>query len=217
MAQLITKLNIVFVIIFSFFLFHEERAVIRSPSYLGGTLLSLVGVAAVLAKDPASLVPIFDRAAALLLGTAVCWGVYMVWSKHLVMGMHPIPMFTVVSIYTTLGLGILSLTLGEPGTLIAAGPRLTAVAFISGLLPIALAHPAFHFAQRTLGSAFSNSCNLLTPLLTYLFGVTVLVNERLTRSQWLGAAMLIAGTALVTFALHRTHRRAATAAPAPPD
>ncbi|MBN2312125.1 MAG: DMT family transporter, partial [Candidatus Hydrogenedentes bacterium] len=52
MAQLITKLNVVLVIVLSFFLFREERGIIRNPAYLGGTALSLVGVTAVLAKEP---------------------------------------------------------------------------------------------------------------------------------------------------------------------
>jgi drug/metabolite transporter (DMT)-like permease len=209
-AQLITKLSAVLVIIFSFFLFHEERTVIKSPLYLAGTALSFAGVAGVLASDGTSLMPVLDKSSVFLMITAFCWSIYMVWAKHLVKKAHPIPMFTVVAVFTTLGFGALSCGLGRPGTLLAAGPRITAIAFVSGLFPIAAAHPAFHFAQKHLGSAFSSSCNLATPLVTYLLAQAILPDEYLTPSQWVGAAILTAGTTLVTVAGLRATRQAAT-------
>ncbi len=204
-AQLITKLNVVFVIIFAFFLFREERAVICNPLYAAGTSLGLVGVAAVLARDPSSLVPVLDRSSVLLLLTAMFWGVYIVWARRLVLRIHPVPMFTVLAILTTFGFGILSLLLGRAHTLVEAGPRTTAIAIVSGLLPIATAHPCFHYAQKHLGSAFCTSIILLNPLLTYLFGTLMLPDESLTSSQWVGAAILLSGTLMVTVAGHRVH------------
>ena len=207
MAQLTTKLTVVFVILLSFFLFREERAVITHPLYVFGTMLSFGGVACVLAKNPGSLVPVFDGAAMLLLLVAFCWAIYTVWAKHLVAGMHPVPMFTVLALYTTLGLGMVSCLFGHPATILEAGPRITGIVFVSGLLPIATAHPAFHFAQRRLGSAFSTSCNLFTPFVTYLFAILILADERLTPFQWVGAVVLITGTSLVTFAGQRAQGR----------
>lgn len=205
LAQLITRLSVIFVILFSFFLFREERAVIRSTVYQLGTLLSLVGVAGVLMTNPASLLPVFDGPAVLLLLTALCWGVYIVWAKHIVSDLHPLPMFTVTAILTTFGFALLTVVVGKPASLIEAGPKITAVAFVSGMFPIALAHPCFHFAQKYLGSAFSSSIVLLTPLGTYLLAL-IFLGERLLPSQWGGAGMLILGTLLVTWAGHRAHR-----------
>ena len=207
MAQLITKLNVVFVIIFSFFLFHEERAVIRSPFFLVGTLLSFGGGAVLLTRDAASLAPALDRSTVLLLVTALLWGVYIVWAKHLVANTHPAPMFAVVAIFTTAGLGVTSLLLGDPACMIRAGPRTTAIALISGLLPIGAGHPAFHYAQRRLGSALSSSCNLLTPFLTFVLAMMILDDAPLTPRQWMGAGVLVAGTLLVVWAGQRAHRR----------
>lgn len=214
-AQLTVTLHGVFVIIASYILFHEERRVIRSPLYLVGTAVSFLGVTAVLAKDPASMLPVLDAGAAFLLTTAVFWGIYKVWSKHLVMGMHPIPMFAVIAVYTSLGLLGVSLTLGRPETIISAGARISVIAFISGLFPIALAHPAYNYAQKHLGAAFSSNFNLLVPLFTYLFGMLVLEDEYLTQVQWLGAALLLGGVAMVTTAGNRAQAPSPKAAPRP--
>lgn len=202
-AQLISKLSIVFVIVMSFILFREERGVIRSPYYILGTLLSFVGVAAILTHDPASLIPVLDHPAIMLLLTAFLWGVYTVWSKHAVTHIHPIPMFTVLSLYTTLTLGAMMVFLGNPETLITAGAWTTAVAFFSGMLPIAAAHPCFNYSQKYLGAALSSSINLINPLFTFLIALPLWADENLLPSQWAGSAVLVAGTLLVTLAGRR--------------
>ena len=197
-AQLITKLETLFVILISFVLFHEERAVIRSPVYLLGTLLCFAGAGGVLIDDPGtSLVPAVDFATGLLVLMSVLWAIYAVWGKHIVGTMHPVPMFTLVALCTTAGFGALSLTVGDPHTLLEAGPRITAIALISGTLPIAIAHCTFHFAQRQLGSAFCSSLLLLNPLFTHAIALAIWEDESLVWIQWLGAAILLGGGLLV--------------------
>lgn len=199
-AQLLVKISIILVIFFSFFLFREERAVITSPAYLGGTFLSLIGMAGILEDNPASLVPHLDLATVLLIITAVLWAVYTVWSKHLVMNVHPIPMFAVVAAYSTVLLGGLSVAIGKPEGLVTAGWRVTGIAIFSGILPIAVAHTCFNHAQKVLGSSFSSSIILLNPLLTYVIAMMIWPDEHLTILQWCGAAVLLLGTMLVTWA-----------------
>lgn len=199
-AQLVSKLSIAFVVIFSFFLFHEERRVIKSPIYLLGTLLSLLGVAAVISEDPSTLVPVLNLPTLMLLLTSILWAVYTVWGKHLVTHVHPIPMFTVLSIYTTIGFGILSPLTGHPSLLITAGLRPLLIGVVSGLIPIALAHPAFHYAQKHLGSALCSSVALFNPLITYAVALCIWPDEHLVLHQWMGAAILLIGTLLVIYA-----------------
>jgi drug/metabolite transporter (DMT)-like permease len=214
MAQLITKLTVVFVIIFSFFLFREERAVIRSPVFLVGTILSFLGVVVLVARAPGSLVPSMDTGSMFLVLTALFWSIYTVWGKHIVtVQLDPVPMFAAVAVFTTPMLGILSLSLGDPQTLLAADAKTTLIGIVSGLIPIALAHPCFHYAQKHLGSALCTSFNLTNPLGTYLIALAVLPGERLTLSQWLGAAILVIGAFSIVIAGRRAHQRPV----APPD
>ncbi len=203
LAQLITQLGVVFVIILSFLLFREERGVVRSPVYLGGTALSFAGLAAVVLGGNRAGGSMGVVAAALLLATAMCWGCYVVWSKHIVTDCHPVPMYAAFSIVTTINTGLIACFFGHPSCIIAAGAGTTAIAFVSGLLPLATAHPAFHYAQKHLGSAFCSSCNLLTPLLTYLFAAFFLDDAPLTAIQWAGVFTLLSGTMAVVWAGRR--------------
>ncbi|HOJ34071.1 MAG TPA: DMT family transporter [Candidatus Hydrogenedentes bacterium] len=201
-AQLISKLSIVLVIPMGYVMFREERTVIKNPSYLFGTLLSLVGLAAVVSRDGDLLTFQFDMGTGYLILAAILWAVYTVWARHIALGVHPLPMFTVMAIFVTVGLGVVSLLMGSPKTLISAGAPTAGLAFVSGMFPIALAHPCFHYAQRHLGSAFCSSMNLINPLATFLFSLVILPNEKLLLHQWVGAALLLGGTFLVARASH---------------
>ena len=172
-AQLIPKLSAVIVVGLSYVLFHEERAVIQSPWYIAGTLSSIAGVVAVLMPGATFSAPALDRYAVLLLCVAVVWSVYVVWAKHLVTELHPVAMFAVLSLYTTIGLAALSQMFGRPDGILAASRRDTLTVVISGLIPIAGAHPAYHYAQKKLGAAMCSSVNLLNPLFTYFMALAV--------------------------------------------
>lgn len=206
-AQLVTKINVVFVIVLSFVLFHEERKLIRHPLYLAGTAASLVGVALVLADKPGSLVPQLDRYSLALIVTALSWAVYSVWGKHIVVNVHPVPMFTVLACYTTLGLGAMSLSLGETRGLIHADARTTLIMIVSGILPIAGAHTGLHYAQRYFGAAFCSSVMLLLPIITYVLAIPILGREQMVPAQWIGGVTLIAGTFAVTWAGIKAHSK----------
>jgi len=198
-AQLLSKLSIVFVIILSLILFQEERRGIASPIYLFGTLLSFAGVGLVTVRNPDSFLPVLDVPTLLLLLTALLWGVYTVWGKRLVLTIHPVPMFAVVSIYTTVGFSLLAAFTGHPGHIMDAGLSPFLLGLISGWIPIALAHPAFHYAQRHLGSAFCSSVALFNPLVTYAIALWVFPDEGLLATQWAGAAALMTGTFMVVY------------------
>jgi drug/metabolite transporter (DMT)-like permease len=198
-GQLIVKIQVPMVIVLSFLVFREERAIIRSPWFVLGTLISILGAAGVLLEDVgAAYLPRLDWAVALLLVSALSWSVYAVWGKRTVARrLNAIPMFTVVALYTTLGLGLSSLLLGDPSTILEAPASTTMLAIFSGILPIAVAHSAFHYAQKHLGSAFCGSILLLNPLLTHGLALMLWTDEAMIWIQWVGAAALLGGSAMV--------------------
>lgn len=198
MAQLVTTLQAPFVILLSFLIFHDERSVIRSPRYLLGTLFCIIGVTGVFMRaDGDTLHFYIDLALLLLLFVSVSWAVYAVWGRHTARGLHPVAMFTVISVYVSLGFIITMLLCGDPKTLWTAGMRMNGIAFISGVICIAAAHCGFHYAQVRLGSAFCTSIQLVTPFLTHVLALTFWPDERLLWIQWAGGALLIAGSFLV--------------------
>lgn len=208
-AQLVVKFNVVVIIILSYFIFHEERGVITSRGYLGGTAASLVGVTMVLTREPGALAPILEGPSLLLIATALCWAVYLVWSKHIVATVHPVPMFSVLAIYTTLALGLFSwgYRMYHPEAVVYAGLGISLVTFVSGILPIAIAHTTYNHAQKYLGAAFCGTILLLSPFVTYLMALAVLRDEYLTPWQWAGGIILTAGTLVVTWARAKSGRK----------
>lgn len=196
-AQLIVKLSIVFVVIFAYVLFHEERAVIRNPLYLIGTTLSMIGVAGVLISDPQDLSLAFTRGNLLLLFCALTWAVYAVWGKHIVLNIHPLPMFAVVASLTTIGLGTMAVIFEEPTSALNAGAVPTVLVVLSGILAIGGSHPSFHYAQKHFGSAFTNTFTLIMPLTTYCAAWFILPSEKLSLTQGIGAFVLLFGTFLI--------------------
>ncbi|MBI2433348.1 MAG: EamA family transporter [Candidatus Hydrogenedentes bacterium] len=197
-ANLITKLQVAFVILFSFLFFREERAVIRSAYYLGGTALGILGVVAIVtAHSAASLLPRYDFATFLLIVVALGWAIYAVWGKHLVMRTHPVPMFTVVAVHSTVGFAVVACVAGDLDTVWKASIQSTLLAFVSGVFPIAIAHCTFHYGQKHLGSAFATSITLIGPLITYFLALLIWPDEKMAPVQWLGTAMLLWGSYLV--------------------
>lgn len=197
-AQFVVKLQVPLIILFSFFLFHEERSVIRKPFFLVGTLLGFAGVGGMLVKNPgASILPSLSVGTLLIMFVALTWAIYAVWGKHTVAGLHPVPMFTLIAVYTTIAFGMMSIFFGHPHTLVSAGARTTVIALLSGTLPIAIAHCTFHYAQKQLGSAFCNSLIMLNPLLTHCIALTLWRDESMRWIQWTGAAVLLMGTFMV--------------------
>lgn len=211
-AQLITKLTVPLTIVLAFFLFREERAAVRHPLFLVGVVLSLAGMAAVITKDAAAIRPTLDAATALLLTTAILWAVYNVWSKSLVMNVHPVPLFGVIALYVTVAFSIGALLLGSPSEWTLFTPGLMIIWILSGVFPLAMAHPSYNFAQRHLGSSYCTTFVLITPLITWLLSFLMLPGERLLPTQIIGGVLLMLGTFAVTMA----HLRA-TARSAPPS
>jgi len=198
MAQLVTTLQAPLVILLSFAVFREERQVIRSPGYIIGSLLCLIGVTAVFMRDDGESVRfIIDYAMILLLFVSISWSVYAVWGRHTAKGLHPVAMFTVISVYVSIGFIFTMCAFGDPATLWSAGARMNGIAFISGVVCIAAAHCGFHYAQVRLGSAYCTSIQLGTPFITHLLAFALWPDEALLFIQWAGGFMLVGGGCLV--------------------
>lgn len=204
-GQLIVKLQVPMTLILCFLLFREERAIIRNPKFIIGMGMGFIGVAGVTIDHPdQALIPTFNFATAALVAAAFGWAVYAVWGKHTVANrLHPVTMFAVVSLYTTLILGALSCCFGAPHTLLDAPGATNALALFSGILPIAIAHTSFHFSQKVLGSAFCAGILLLNPIITHFIALTIWKDEAMVWSQWLGAAILLSGSFLNILAERR--------------
>ena len=197
-AQLVTTVQAPLVILLSFLLFREEHAVIRSWRYLLGTAFCIIGVVGVfMQRTSTSVALVVDLALMLLLFVSFTWAVYAVWGRHTAKSLHPVAMFTVLSLFVTAGFFISTLVFGDYRCLLDAGFRMNGIAFISGVICIAAAHCAFHHAQLHLGSAYCTSLQLVSPFITHVIALFFWSDEKLIFVQQLGGLLLIAGCLLV--------------------
>ncbi|HOQ90841.1 MAG TPA: DMT family transporter [Candidatus Hydrogenedentes bacterium] len=198
MAQLLSKLHAPLVILFSYAVFREERGIIANWKFLSGAVLSLVGAMLVVMRlDGAHPMLNLDLAFWLLMLVNVCWALYIVASRYTCKALQPASMFAVVALMTGLLFTPVALALGEPRQLVDAGLGALTIGFISGAVSISLSHSMFHYAQVRLGAAFSTTMQLSNPLITYAVAVLLWPDEGMALWQWIGAAALIGGGALV--------------------
>lgn len=205
LGQILVKIQIPIVSVLSFIVFKEERDIIKSWQFILGSLFALIG-SILLVYEPSTVhaLPRIYFATFCLFLSASLWGVYSVYGKHTVANeLHPVPMFAVISIYTTIGLFILGYFIGEPQKLLRASIETYAIAIFSGILPIAIAHSAFHYAQKYLGSAFTNTMLTLTPLTTHGVALILWRDEALNLIQWTGTLILLTGCTMVLWARSR--------------
>jgi len=98
-SALIAKLNAIFVPLLSFFLFPDERRVVKNKKFLLGTLLAFIGVAGVILAKEQSLVGYDNRGAVLLVFSMFCAAIYVIKIKKIVQKIHPLVIIAVVPLY----------------------------------------------------------------------------------------------------------------------
>ena len=197
---LVSRTQILFVILISFLIFHDERQVIRSPRFLFGMVLALIGIALVVfGRDLSMLAQLNVSERGFWIGTglsvayAFLGAIYALSIKRAVRDIPPLVCFTHVSWMTTLGLALPMLATGGYTALHAQPAWGLALMALSALLAIAIAHTAYYAALRDVTATTGSSMLQLTPVLACIFSA-LLYGDYLSSLQILGAAAVLLGT-----------------------
>lgn len=208
-ASLVGRLNIVFVALLSFLIFHDERRIIKSPRFLCGASLAVAGaVPVILARDPELLAHLnvseadFWMGVTLTVGHAFFVSVYFLTIKHAVRDVPPLVSFTHVSWMTALGLLLPALAVGGLSDLWRQPPMPLAMMAVSALLCIVISHTCYYAALRQIKTVVSTSMLQLIPVFTCLFSALV-YGDRLSPLQLAGGAVVITGAWLAGLAQAR--------------
>ena len=172
-ASLVGRVNIIFITVLSFVVFHDEREVIRSPRFMAGAVLALGGVVVViLGRDPDALSRLRISEGAFWLGVgfvvafAFFVAVYSLAIKRAVRDIPPIVSFTHVSWITAAGLSIPMFLSGGVADL-WRGPALPVVLMVlTALCCIVVAHTCYYAALRTVKAVVTGSLLQLIPVIT---------------------------------------------------
>jgi len=200
LVSLVSRTQVLFVILLSFLIFHDERQVIRSPRFLFGMALALAGVGLVVfGRDLALLTQLSVSESGFWIGTtlallyALFGAVYSLAIKRAVRDIPPLLSFTHVSWMTTLGLTVPMLVSGGYRDLYAQPAWGLGLMAVSSLLAIAIAHPLYFTALREVTAVTASSMLQLIPVFTCLFSA-VLYHDVLSPLQLIGGGAVVLGT-----------------------
>ncbi|MHC4681878.1 MAG: DMT family transporter [Planctomycetota bacterium] len=196
---LLTKTNIIWIAGFSLIFFPEERTLLRSRRFWLGLALSLAGLVGVMyyRVDPAAARTVTGIVIAL--AAAFMWGVYTVAARIAFRDIDSRSAFSVTSIYTVAGLGVLALLFGGVEDSVRMGAWQWACVVFSAVVAIAFAHTLYYAAMKRIGATIPALVILAQPI-TVLAISSVVFGESFSAVQLFSGVVLLIGSALAIWA-----------------
>jgi drug/metabolite transporter (DMT)-like permease len=196
---LLSKFSVIWIAAFSFVFFADERPLVKSKRFWLGMVLSIIGVVGVIVGKEDFSASKTTMGIVVALSAAFMWAVYTISVKIAFKDIDSRSGFSVVSIYTTVGLCVIALSVGDVQDCIKMGAWPWACVVISGITSIALSHVLYYAAIRRIGATIPSLMLLSTPF-TVLVISNVFFGEFLNLPQWLFGLVLLAGSALAIWA-----------------
>ncbi len=219
--------QVVFVTIGAAAMFAAERKVIRTPAYLIGLAMVLVGTSLTVFLKPGHFAKTEIDGVLISLLAGACYAAYALSVRKLMVGMNPLLAFAAVSQYTAAALvgamlvlgkdhGIHALDLipppeGATGFMSIPGARL-GLLLLSALIGIGIGHTFYFLAIQRLGLAVANAVVQLQPITVSICSFLIF-GEILTGGQWASGCMAVAGAGVILFAQAQVARRRSLAVP----
>ncbi len=196
---LLTSTSILWVTSFSLVLFPQERPLVRSPRFWLGLGLSLTGLLGVLYFKEDFSAAGTHLGIALALGEAFAWAIYATSVKIALRDIDSRSGFSVISLYTTIGLWVCALLLGHPAQALEIGVYPWAAIVVSAILCIAVAHVLYYAAIRRIGTTIPTLLVLSQPFIVFSMS-SIFFHERLNALQLLSGVVLLLGSAFSIWA-----------------
>lgn len=195
-AILINRSSVLFVTVFSFLLFKDERVLIKSRAFIGGLLLAIIGVVGVITGRNNLRLNDFNLGVIIILISAILWALYLIVVKKRVRKIEPLIVAGIVYTLSTPFFFISSLLWGDLSRIFDASPGINILLFVSGMLCVGIAN-AFNFKSiKLIGTAISSTLVLITPFFTGIASYFIF-REVLTIPQILFGIILIVGGAIL--------------------
>lgn len=215
------RVQIVFAAVGAALLFPSEQQVVRSPRFVLGVGLVLVGTGLTIAFDSGFGARSNVLGVVLAMVAGLCFAGYALSVRRYMAGYRSIVAFAAISQLTAGVMVALMLAFGNSGGLEALrvlDAEQFALLVLSAMVGIALGHVFYYISIARLGVAVSTGVIQLQP-----FGVALaslaLFHERLSAVQWVGGAAAVGGAAVilhVEWQMRRWRRRRPAAGIAEP-
>ncbi len=192
--SLMARLNIIFIAVWSYFLFADERQIIRSKNFIFGALIAFISLTGfILGKGGTAG---FNIGALVLLSSVIIWSTYSVLIKKVVKNLNPlIPLTYVLSSSTIIFLPI-TLLFGNITTLAERSLFVDSVLFGSGIIAVGLGGLCYYNGIKYFGTSITTSFLLLAPILTAFWSYFIL-DEVLKPVQVIFGLMVLTGVYII--------------------
>ncbi len=198
-GSLLSKSSIIWIIVLSMFIFAEERALLKSPRFWFGLILSIAGVTGVMIFKEDFSTSRTITGVLIVMAQSFTWGLYTVSVKMAFKAIDVRSGFSVISIYTVFGLCVLGFVFGQPGRCLEMPKIVWLYIVVSGILCIAIAHVLYYFSIKRLGATIPSLVLLVSPF-TVLAASYFIFAEKLSPVQIGFGMVLLAGAGVSIWA-----------------
>jgi drug/metabolite transporter (DMT)-like permease len=214
------RMQIVFVTAGAAVLFASERRIVRTPGFLAGVALVILGTSGTIFFNPAGIGGATAFGVVLSVTAGLLYACYALSVRHFMQGVNPLTAFAVISQYTAIALLPPMFIWGESGAshwwhgskvLELAGSEVALLA-LSSVIGIGLGHTFYYVSIARLGVAVSSGVVQLQPILVSIASMAIF-GERMTGPQWACGGAAIAGAGIILYAQHRLGRNASPSLP----
>jgi len=197
--MLLLQSSVIWIAGFSLVFFAEERALVKSKRFWLGTLLSAIGVVGVLLFKADFAAGKTLTGIVLALAGAAMWAAYTISVKISFKNIDSRRGFSVISIYTVIGLCVLAFIFGKPHECLKIEAWLWVCVVMSGILCIGISHVLYYFAIKRIGATIPVLILLSQPF-AVLAVSRIVFGEVLNGFQLVFGAILIVGAGFAVWA-----------------
>lgn len=195
LGSLISRSSLIWTMIFSLVYFADERPLVKSVRFWMGIILSIAGLVGVVVLKEGFTARATMIGTMLMLGAGITWAVYSLAIRILFKDVDSRVGFSIVCIYTTMGLAVVAIVFGKPGQLFGLTVWPWACVIISAVLSIAMAHTFYYSSMRRIGATIPAVMLQLSPFATLVLSMP-LMGEKMNLLQWVSGVVLVAGSIL---------------------
>jgi len=194
-AVLLSKSSLIWIVFLSLVLFAPERALLKSKRFWTGMILCITGVIGVLVNKEGF------TSGDDLIGIILClvfsflWATYTITVKLAFRDIDVRSGFSVISIYTVIGLGVLCFIFGRPSQSLQMQTWPWLCVVVSGVLGIGISHVLYYFSIKRIGAMIPSLVLLILPFTVFVVS-NFIFGETVSALQWLFGVGLLLGCAL---------------------
>lgn len=194
-VALLARTSLFWVLLFSFLVFPEERSLAKSKTFWLGIGVSLAGIVLVIVNKEGFTAGGNRLGIILILVAEIAWALYTISARKVFRQTDSRLAFSVLSLYTAIGLAVLAILFGRPSEVFHLPSRAIVYMIVSGIVCISLSHIFYYKAMKSIGTTITTVIMQCHPFIVIVLSMLVF-SEKLNGYQWAGGGVVLAGSIL---------------------